>query len=113
MQKEKEIKCYLCEEDVVQYLSPGTSGNRIVDCGKCGMYELTNRVLKFHIDEDIGLYFPDKHTSEKIPFCKDQKDSLSRFVQRNYDSKKRNPVWIDMKRITAETGKESVHIRYI
>ncbi|MFX1537602.1 MAG: hypothetical protein ACFFDI_25655 [Promethearchaeota archaeon] len=112
MQKDKPIKCYLCEEDAEQYHSPDTSRNKIVECKKCGMYELTSHVLKFHIDEDIGLYYPHEHTSEEIPFCQEQKNKLSRFVQKNCDLENRKPAWIDMKRITAETGKRSGHVAY-
>lgn len=112
LKKDKEIKCYLCGKDAVQYLSSDRSRDKVIECDKCGEYKLTSGVFNYLIDEVIGLYYRHSETGEKIPFSQEQKDNLSKYVQKNYDSEKREPVKIDMKRIKEETGKESAHLRY-
>jgi hypothetical protein len=112
MKKDKDIKCYLCGEDAVQYFSPDTSGSKDIECEKCGMYTFTDRVFRFYVDKEIGLYYLHKQTEEKMPFCQDQKDKLSEFVKKRFDPEKHVPVKIYTKTIKAVTGKESVHIRY-
>ena len=112
MRKDKDIKCYLCGENAGQYFSPDTSNSRDIECENCGMYTFTDPMFRYYVDEEIGLFFKDKQTEEKMPFCEDQKNKLSEYVKKRYDPEKRVPVKIYTKIIKAETGKESVRVSY-
>jgi len=79
--------------------------DKVIACEKCGMYRLTFSAFRYNVDEEIGLYYRHEDIGEKIPYCQEQKDRLSKFVRKTYEPDKPELPQIDPNRIKLETGK--------
>jgi len=99
--EERKIKCYLCGNESIQKEGYDTSRNVRVNCQKCMKYELSGMVIKFYLKRENG----------KELLKQDDKEKLSEYVQKHYDSVKRTPVFLDTKIVETITGKISIHER--
>lgn len=96
-----EIKCCLCGIEANQEEGYDTSRNVRVSCQRCGKYELTNMAIRFYLRRDNG---------EEL-LHKEDKEKLSEYVKKRYDSATGLAVLIDSRTIEAVTGKRSVNER--
>ena len=97
----KMIKCYLCGDEAIQY-NTSTSLDLQVKCPICGNYELTHK----------AIYYYFKRENKKQILNQEDKEKLSLYVQKKYDTNYWKPVIIDTQVIQGVTGKMSIEMKY-
>lgn len=97
--EKRKIKCYFCGNEVIQEEGYDTSRKVRVNCSpKCRKYELTGGAIKFYFKRDNGKELLNQGDKEK----------LSEYVRKHYDSAKELPVFMNIRIIEAVTGKKSI-----
>lgn len=95
------MKCLLCKSDSKSYDTPNNSGNIIVECSECGMYEYTSGAFMYYLNPE-----------RESPLEDGDRKKLSEHIKIKYDPEKDIPVLITPNVITSITGKVSMKVNY-